>query len=184
MDFLPLQQLHNACCNNVQKCWVSNFSSQFYHPLISLSWTPVRARQYVRTYSSWNDGSTWAYTDFKDINLFGNFPTDPLVFFHENSHNLDFWVAGKGTSPYSYTPDWVSTIKKDTCVPDAYSKASNTEDFAQVGVVGIYNANVGNVNTVKSVACMDDQLNRVNGLLYDSYHYVAGQKCDTRLTPT
>ncbi|KAG8162180.1 hypothetical protein KVR01_007945 [Diaporthe batatas] len=136
---------------------------------------PIGARQYVRIVNVYGAKSCSAWSNAVDLSFFGDCSGAESVFLHENSHNLDYWVAGGG-SWYSQSQDWKDTVAKGSCVADNYAKTTYTEAFAQVGVMDFYNANVGSIWNW-NVGCMADQVGRTIELLGDSVAYSSSRTC-------
>jgi hypothetical protein len=142
---------------------------------------PVGVRQWIRFTQFYPGGS--AFTTGQDITFFGNFNESQSVFVHEATHNLDRWVAGDDSDWYSFTDQWRSYPDTgDTCVPDDYAMSSYTENFAQVGVLVAYDANVDTVWSIGDAKrCLFAQFKRAASLIHDSWKYKPDAKCSKRI---
>jgi hypothetical protein len=134
-------------------------------------------------FTQFYDASASAFTTGQDITFFGNFSESQSVFVHEASHNLDRWVAGDSSDWYSFTDKWRSYPETgDTCVPDNYAMASWTENFAQIGVLVAYDANVDTVWSLdKAKRCLFAQFKRAAALTHSTWKYTPGAKCTKRI---
>ena len=103
---------------------------------------PVRTRSYVRSFTlipNLNDGvgSLWYYPG--DIEVHGS-ATNLHTLTHETAHGLDFLaLAPRGSPPpYSNTSPWRAAYAADNASVSDYARASWQEDFAEVGILGLY----------------------------------------------
>jgi hypothetical protein len=94
-----------------------------------------------------NDGiaGLWMYPG--DV-LVEDRPTAQLLA-HEFSHGLDYMALQQYGSPFSGTDIWNSNYAQDSAVPTDYSRTNFVEDFAEVGVIGLYDkvvpGGIGNI---------------------------------------
>lgn len=57
---------------------------------------------------------------------------------HELSHSLDWHALPKYSSPFSGTSNWQNEYAKDSHTPTGYGRTNWMEDFAETGMVGVY----------------------------------------------
>ncbi|KAK3935746.1 hypothetical protein QBC46DRAFT_358000 [Diplogelasinospora grovesii] len=112
---------------------------------------PVHMRSYVRQFMATpglNDGiaGLWMYPG--DIMV----EDRPLVrlLAHEMSHGLDYMALTQYGQPFSGTDIWRNNYAQDSAVPSDYSRTNFVEDFAEVGIIGVYDKVVpGGIGTIE-----------------------------------
>jgi hypothetical protein len=57
---------------------------------------------------------------------------------HETSHSLDWHALEQFSTPFSGTKLWQDSYKQDSHTPTEYGRTNWMEDFAEAGMVGVY----------------------------------------------
>ncbi|KAH9213334.1 hypothetical protein DL95DRAFT_302714 [Leptodontidium sp. 2 PMI_412] len=95
---------------------------------------PVHERQWVVNIVA-VPGANSAYWNGA-LALFRGSVGVPSVFQHEIGHALDQYNHGSPTVSTRW--EWSDAVRQDSCVPDDYSNIGLGEDFAQIGVVAMF----------------------------------------------
>ena len=110
-------------------------------------------------------------------------PIDDAAFTHESMHSVDQGFSSSQTFKTAYDGD--------TCVPDDYSKSSNAEDFAQLGVWTSYDTNGMPIKNYlnRDWTCMANQLAAVktyagNAINLKTSKCAARRPNDVNVTPS
>lgn len=109
---------------------------------------PVRMRDFIRHFV-FIPGTTSAGSNSDNTLMVGN--VGITVFLHEIGHSLDSHAfdASYGV-PFSNGSVWISNYNLDSAVTDSYAQTSQQENFAQEGVVSVYDKVVpGGIGTIQ-----------------------------------
>jgi len=179
-DFLAFAVTYNDCGTPWNFCWHTSASISQSSMVDLFGRLPVRERQWIQHVMAVPGGGS-AYNSAAVIVFQGPVGV-PSVFQHETTHSLDAYAGASGVGQLSETFYWLNSIASDTCVPDDYSNTNEVEDFAQIGVVCLFNAvNPGGMDAAfgtSSWHCLLNQFNYWNTVLYPSY--IEGDVCARR----
>ncbi|KAK1246210.1 hypothetical protein MKX08_000012 [Trichoderma sp. CBMAI-0020] len=113
---------------------------------------PVRMRSYTRHFMATpglNDGAaawTWSTGDTV-VESAPNLAT--LV--HEVSHSLDWHALPQYQQPFSSSSIWQDNYNQDSATPTGYGRTNWMENFAETGMVGVYDKVVpGGIGNIES----------------------------------
>ena len=57
---------------------------------------------------------------------------------HEFSHSIDWHALTQYGSPFSGTSNWIDNYNQDSASPTGYARTNWMEDFAETGMVAVY----------------------------------------------
>lgn len=112
---------------------------------------------------------------------------------HEVGHALDYLAMPdksdhKRLQPFSDTPAWKDSVKKDSALPTSYANNGFPDNFAEVVVVAVFDNNVPEKlkgllkDAAGSIKNQVDELNKVLGGKFLAYK--ANSKCLKRIPPS
>lgn len=104
------------------------------------------------------------------------------VLAHEMSHGLDYMDLESYDSPFSDTDAWRNSYHRDSAVPSDYSRTNFAEDFAEAGIVGVYDKVVpGGIASIEpNWQAIKHQYTTYQKFVGDSI--LPGGRCNVRVT--
>ncbi|KAK2612275.1 hypothetical protein QQS21_001701 [Conoideocrella luteorostrata] len=100
---------------------------------------PVHMRSYIRhlvATPGLNDGAA-AFTYSNGDCVFESAPALSTMI-HETSHSLDWHALPQYSQPFSGTNVWQDNYNQDSNTPTGYGRTNWMEDFAETGMVGVF----------------------------------------------